>query len=181
MPQTSISGLNPYATPNDMIARFDVRLQGWLVRDDNGQSTSIDLQTDPNLRSALATASGIVEMACVAGQRYTPQDLAALTGNGAEFLKDMVCSIAADRLYHRRFPDAAALPEAQEAQQWLKALGSGMGILPFAEAAAAGIAYDSFYTQEEIDRLNLITRNTRSWGIRAPYVLGIPRGSAAIG
>jgi hypothetical protein len=162
-----------YLTSSDFLLRKDVFTAGDLVRDDGSQATSAELATDLTLGALLKQASGMVEAACVAGNRYLPTDLQALVsagGNGAEYLKGIIADIAAHLLTARRWRFSGdTLKPYEQALEILKALRNGDSVFPFVEAEAAGVADSQFYTQADIDRLNLISRDTRVFGIRNSY------------
>src|SRR5690242_5903704 len=91
-----------YATNPDMLARYDARTVGDLVNDTDIRQTPDQLLTDANLTAALSDACGMVNTAAVVGQRYTPAELAALTGDDLNILKRLVCDIAFVYLANRR-------------------------------------------------------------------------------
>ncbi len=167
MPLTPISGANAYATPQDFRIRFDTRTTGDLVTDDGTQVTANGLLTDQVLLVALAEASGEVESACMIAGRYDPADLYALNGNSQQFLIRIVCAIAAQWLYNRRWlAGDDILGGYQWAQQYLTMLTQGARIFAFAETVAAGLPKDQFMTNPDFDNLNLVSGLTRMMGIR---------------
>lgn len=95
-----------YATGSDLIARYDVDLIGDLATDDR-ETLDRDLVADNvKVATALADASGEVEVAMQAGGRYTVENLQTLAGNSQNHLKQIVCGLAMAALYRRR-PEAA--------------------------------------------------------------------------
>ena len=170
MPMTPDSGALPYATPAQMLVFCDARRLGMLVRDDNTQSTPSQLLADPNLVQFLATASGEVETAALAGSRYKATDLAALQlagGNGAAMLARLVARLAYGIIDERRNPGSDPHPATVAALKQLDDLRSGMAIFPFAEAAAAGLVVTSVLNDQDRLTDNLVTENARVWGVRA--------------
>lgn len=91
-----------YATPDDLLARYDSRTIGDLASDDNRRLTREEIIASPIVRSILQDASGIVESYCIAGGRYTHEDLLSLTGNAKNLLIRLVCDIAYLLLKDRR-------------------------------------------------------------------------------
>lgn len=174
MPLTPNSGLVPYCTPAQYIAREDVRQTGDLVRDDGTQATPSELLTDPNLFVALQDASGEVEAACFVGNRYTAADLQALAaqgGNSGAFLARIVSGLAYGLVHDRRGMVVTVNPQSvPNARAQLDSLRSGAAIFAFAESEAAGLAYSRFRTRLELDNAGLLTRSSagrrflgRSW------------------
>jgi phage gp36-like protein len=99
--------MTAYATGSDLIARYDVDLIGDLATDDR-ETLDRDLVADSGkVATALADASGEVEVAMMAGGRYTIENLQTLAGNSANHLKQIVCGLAMAALYRRR-PEAAS-------------------------------------------------------------------------
>lgn len=113
-----------YATPAELLARYDARVIGDLVGDVNERVDAADLPTDENLLAALDDASGEIEAAVLQGKRYTTADLAALAGNTRFFLVRICCQIAIARLWERRLTlDASEQIAAEQAfEQARKAL-----------------------------------------------------------
>lgn len=92
-----------YASASDLIARHDENLIGDLIRDDHERADSTEIASSSVVSSALVDASGQVEAAMLCGNRYSPTELAALTGNSLGLLKMVVCIIAMSVLLRRRF------------------------------------------------------------------------------
>ncbi len=92
--------------------------------------------------AALQAASGEVESACLAGNRYSPTILASLTGVGLAFLEKLVADLGFWRLCQRRMPIGANIenvPGAKLAMETLERLRKGEQIFSFQEAADAGL------------------------------------------
>lgn len=147
-----------YATPADLIARYDSRDVGDLADDTGSQVAVADLPTDPNVLASLADASGDIDSALRAGNRYTTDDLAGLSGNSLSKLKRVVCDIAMAYLYGRR---PAHNPERlkafeERAHAALERLRKGENIFDLDETADAGVIDHEYPTAASIDKLNLI-------------------------
>lgn len=146
MAQTPLSGSSPYLTAARLKYYRDTRRVLDLLRDDDTPATwadAVDSTTDPGKRllAALQGASGEVEEWALAGGRYAPADLAALTGNQLARLEGLVADLAFWRLSVVRHPDCR--PEdvsgAEPALAALARLGEGKTIFGTVEAAAAGV------------------------------------------
>jgi phage gp36-like protein len=97
-----------YAQPADMIARYDVRRLGDLVRDDTTRATPTELTApDPVLQTALDDAAGEIDASVLAGKKYFPSDLAGLTGTDKALLLRLNCDLAYGFLVMRRGYSAA--------------------------------------------------------------------------
>ena len=83
-----------YATPSDIILRFDVNLLGQLCSDNGTQLTPTQLLSNPNLQAALDDSTGIIESALFTAYKYTATDLSNLTYNALSMLKRLTCDLA---------------------------------------------------------------------------------------
>lgn len=146
MAQTPLTGSAPYLTAARVWVYRDERRVLQLLRDDDAPADKADAETATTteggrLLAALAGASGELEEYALAGGRYTPADLAALTGNQLARLEGLVADLAFWRLAKRRWPDCR--PEdvsgAAEALAALERLGRGQTIFGTVESAAAGL------------------------------------------
>lgn len=124
-----------YATPADMLARYDARVIGDLVGDIGEQVPSAALESNAVLLTFLEEASGEVDVALAFGGRYKPEELQSLTGPTQQLLKRMVCDIAIANLMRRRIPSKpeeleACAAAAKRADEHLKKLHGGEEIFP---------------------------------------------------
>jgi len=109
MAMTPDSSLTSYTTPAQLLALFDYRQIADLCRDGNGMPATrlalMDSTTTAGgiLAAILLRASGIVEAACTVGKRYTPADLAVLTGASRQHLVALVAGLAMVELSERRW------------------------------------------------------------------------------
>jgi phage gp36-like protein len=92
-----------YATPADLVARFDARDIGQLVSDDKIVVSTYDLNTNVPCLVALSDAAGEIEAALLVGNRYTVVDLQTLSANSNSLLVRMNCDVAMRNLCSRRF------------------------------------------------------------------------------
>lgn len=97
--------MTAYATGADLVLRYDID----MIRDlatDRETVTREQIVSETRVLTALADASGEVEVALLAGGRYTVEQLSGLTGNSLNHLKQIVCGLAVAALFRRR-PEAA--------------------------------------------------------------------------
>ncbi len=148
MAQTPLTAATPYALAADLFVYHDPQQVGECLVDRGAptpQRATLTTTTTPLggiLQRLLLAASGQLESACLVGKRYTPADLAALTGAGSERVKKLVCDLAFWTLRQRRQPGSAdpkQVPGAWEALETLTALRTGEQVFGFVEAAEAGL------------------------------------------
>ena len=130
-----------YATADDMIARYDSRSIGNLVTDDGQRAEEVELSTNEKVTTSLSSATGRVNAACLRGNRYTVDELAGLTGDDAEYLKDIVCAQAFLILWRRRPHGDDQLRDAvkEEVDEALKQLRTGEMVFNITAVKDAGI------------------------------------------
>lgn len=157
MAKTPLTSSVAYASAADLLNAHDAEKIGDYARDDGTRLTPGAILTSTVVAAALLRSSGEVESACVAGERYTPSDLAALTGASQAHLKGIVCDLAFYHLAKRRKPDAKTVPGYMEAQEALKSLRLGETIFGFQETADAGTMSPVDLSQ---DSTGLLTRPT---------------------
>lgn len=131
-----------YATGDDLIARYDVDLIGDLATDDR-ETLDRDLVADhPKVQTALGDASGELEVALLAGGRYSVEQLESLTGNSLNHLKSIVCGLAMAALYRRR-PEAAKREHiedlTEDARAAIKSLRRGENLFGLTEHIEASV------------------------------------------
>jgi len=105
--------MTAYATGADLVDRYDIDLISDLATDRETVSRD-EIVDHPRVSVALADASGEVEVAMLAGGRYTVEQLSSLTGNSVSHLKQIVCGLAVAALARRR-------PEAYE-REYIEAI-----------------------------------------------------------
>jgi phage gp36-like protein len=89
-----------YATPQDLLIRYDERRVADLVSD-TGTRSATPL-TSPVVAAVLEDAAGILDSACRVGGRYSLTDLANMSGSGHSLLVRLSCDIAYSLLVARR-------------------------------------------------------------------------------
>lgn len=156
-----------YATATDMINRFDSRTMGDVVSDDGDAATEAELATDSKLAAALASASGEVESAVLAGGMYSITDLAGLTGNAQALLVDLTCSIAMCKLLKRRVSErteALMKVTCDDAREKLTELRRGDAVFGGTDNATDGTLPETTGpTTVTFNQLNLIRDRTRNY------------------
>lgn len=139
MAQEWIGSTTGYADNDDMIVRYDVRTLGDLLSDTGTRLTSVQVQASATLTELLLQASGELETACIAGERYLPEDLDALEGASEAKLVGLVCGLAMSYLIDRRPNIITTEPkQVTKAFELLNQLRQGERIFSLAESAAAG-------------------------------------------
>lgn len=94
--------MSTYASPDDMMLRYDVRRLGQLCTDNDTQLTTEQLVQSAILQEAITDASGLVESAVMVGGRYSVTDLLTLNDNPKRFLARLVCDLTYGFLVSRR-------------------------------------------------------------------------------
>lgn len=153
MALTPLTGSAPYCTPAQFVELFDVRLAGDYLSDTGQRLPPPDVLASTILSALLKTASGRLESQLVRGGRYTPDDLNALTGNGVQFLRQVVAGLTAFYLWMRRptkFQKDDMPGIAKIAMEDVEMLGNGLEILPFTQAAQAGRINHHVTTAQEL-------------------------------
>ena len=148
-------------TPAIMTYFHDETIIADLVSDTGVQEPSIG--TNVKLLSIIAAAEGRVESACTVANIYTPEILAALTGNSLALLQEIVSNLAMVALLKRRPGRYAELLEQAKAyEEYLDQLRQGErvfgGSVDNREAGLPDIDGPTITTYE---RLNLIPDRTQ--------------------
>lgn len=151
-----------YADGADLIKRYDVDVIGTLCQDDREEIDRDVIATHENVLTALMDASGEIDVKLLSGGRYTPAQLAALTGNSQSLLKKVCCAIAMANLFERRTTSAyeeLAEKVAKQSREYLKALASGENVFGIEELISGEAAILSVDTVQavEIENRRLIT------------------------
>ena len=149
-----------YATPSDFLSRYDARTTGDLVGDIDQRLSPTQLLTNANLITALSNASGQMNSAALFSERYTVQQLQALTGDDLAFLVGLTCDLAFGRLNVRRGNDPKKLPTYQEALELLDMLRKGSEI--FNVPGIQGVQASEFPSYSTYQNVNLLRDATLS-------------------
>lgn len=119
-----------YASGSDITARYDVRIIGDLIEDDNTRDGTPG--SDSIVTEMLETASSMLDAALLTSGRYSAADLAALETAGDRVLKDMACRIAMSLIWERRGNGVPSQfqPSIDRAFDMLDQLRTGKLVLP---------------------------------------------------
>lgn len=155
-----------YATPAQLLKRYDARIVGDLVSDNGITVKPPELITNANLLAVLEDASGEVDAAVLQAKRYTTAQLAALTGNSAAYLVRITCAIAMGLLWERREisddEDDGQRESAQKrARQALTDLRKGVTIFDVEDVKDAGLPAIETPSVTQISTLNLSVDQAR--------------------
>jgi hypothetical protein len=166
VPKTVLTSATTYCAADVFIETHDARKVGDLLLD-NG-TRDADPESSTIVARALLWASGMVETACLKGARYTPTDLAALTGAGQSVLETLVADLAFWFLCKRRHKVAVKAKEiagVEEAFEMLQWLAEGERIFSFQETADAGLpATETETPDQKDDRFGVATIAERYFG-----------------
>lgn len=175
MPYTSDSSQTSYISVQEFLDRMDVNIVANLCSDDSSTPiASTDLPTNTKLLAALNGASGMLESAIFAGERYNAADLQALNGMSREYMLWILRAIAAYLLWTRR--DAGSPPETlmneyNNALNVLNELSLGKMIFSFNETSKAGLPITQQMTASQYWNNNYVSsRWTRMFGPRSKDV-----------
>lgn len=161
---TSISGSAAYCTIDQMLEAYDHRSIGQLLGDDKVALNESEVRASTRLTRILKRASGMVEAACLVGEKYTAASLGALTGNSAEHLAGLVADLAMGMLWRRRpHLDKAVPPQFTEALDTLAKLRLGERIFAIDENAEAGLPAIDVQSAAEIEAEDRASYQASRW------------------
>lgn len=154
-----------YATPADLLKRYDARDIGDLASDTGTQVSAGSIPTDPNVLAALADASGDIDSALMAGNRYTSADLTSLAGNTASKLIRLTCDIAMGYLLARRPGfDMDRLKQFREQNHFmLERLRKGENVFDLAPQKEAGVIDHATPSAVDTSKLQLMRDRTKNY------------------
>lgn len=147
MAQTPNSTATPYCSAAVLFQFHDWQQIADMLRDgESPRPTKMRLLDATSTEGAqlvnmLLAASGELESACQVGARYSPADLAALTGAGLLRLKKLTADLAFWLICEFRQPataDPKSIPGAAKALEALEQLKDGKRIFSFTESGTAG-------------------------------------------
>jgi hypothetical protein len=145
---TPVSSLTPYCTAARFLQYHDWQQVADMAKDGDAprptRASLVNAASEAGglVANMLMAASGELDSAVLAGKRYDPVDLAALVGNGAEYLAKIVADLAFWRLCQRRQPGTAnpeRVPGAKQALDEMDKLRAGERIFAFLETQQAGV------------------------------------------
>lgn len=171
---TPVSNADPYCTAAQFLIYADWRTIADLCSDLDGrplQADLVDASTTVGtiLVEFLAKASGDLESACFTGGKYTPEDIAGMTGNQAATIRGIVANKALWYFFMRRPDIGIQVPQAcQQADAFLNAIATGERVFGIQEAIDASHLEIEVETAQDVENRNLITRQAdRLFGRRA--------------
>lgn len=171
---TPVSATTPYCSAEEFLVFTDFREIVEYCSDANGQPMVNDFTDDVTRTGQIAlailqSASGEIESAVLLGGRYTVDDLQALTGNQAQFLKQLVADLALWGFICRRTnPGTPMPPKCEQAKAILNAIAQGEMIFGLQENIDAGVLQLTVETPADVVNRNLITfQAERMFGRRA--------------
>jgi phage gp36-like protein len=154
-----------YATPAQLLQRYDARVIGDLVGDSGVRVARQELLDNAVLLACLADASGEIEASVLQAKRYTTADLAALTGNSLNYLVRITCTIAFGLLWERKpwsDDDDTGREEAQKrSRAALESLRKGKTIFDVEDVKEAGLPAIETPTIQRILSNNLAVDQAR--------------------
>lgn len=156
-----------YATPEQLISRFDARVIGQLASDSGVSVTNV--AADPTILDALDDASGQIRSAALVGNKYTEADLDTLAAANDSFLVRLTCLLAYGYLVSRRSVNAEMPADVTRAEEWLAALRFGERILNVQSNADAGNVSHSTISLVKRQEINLLADEPRFFPYRRRY------------
>ncbi len=149
MAQTPNSAASSYISPENFLLCYSPSIVGDMLRArPSYPRPSYLAMTDPDnpagekLQYHLDAGAGEIEAHCAVAQRYTPQDLDALTGVSQHELWKLNAARGMWSLFHFLKPITGRpddVPFAKESWEILKMLAIGELIFGFVESMAAGL------------------------------------------
>lgn len=168
---TAFSNATSYLSTAEFLKRCDVRTVAQLCSDDGTEIDHTALLTNANLLAALLDASGAVESACLRGARYSPTDLAGLTGAAQGYLFRLIGRLTTCYIWERR-PDLSSEPPAyyKATLDALSNLEKGVAIFGIQEVADAGILTTERILPPIVEQRNEVSLQAqRLFGRRAAW------------
>ena len=153
-----------YASPQDFIDRYDVRVVGDLASVDGTQVSQVGLLTNARLLQCLEDAEGEINSAVLVGQRYSTTDLAAMTGADAAHLQRICCEIAWYLLLSRRWYVVSGEHLKLAVEKYadhLEMLRAGKRVFNIVDVKEAGLPTMSQPSSVQINNLNTIAARSR--------------------
>lgn len=165
--------LPEFATPTDLLNRYDRRRILELLSDDGEPAEMGDLVDNPLLRTLIQDASVEILSACQVSKRYTEEDFEVFLNIAAPhpaqaLVKRLCCDLTYGLLLLRRGYDAAAVttsaPLFAEAKRQLQLLREGERLFPNLPHSEAGLPQVRSF--DGSPRPHPLSAETRFLGIR---------------
>ncbi|MFO0940079.1 MAG: hypothetical protein U0930_04865 [Pirellulales bacterium] len=151
-----------FATTNEFTDRYDFRLIGDLISDDETQVedlTLTEVQGHTGTATVLNDASGEIVTNLIAGGRYTQAELESLTGYSKDHLTRICCDIAIGLLIQRRpkrLNQEIAESITDQARKHILAMRKGDNVFGIPEKVESGNLSIINQSPESIEALNLL-------------------------
>lgn len=147
---TPISTSIPFCSGPDIRSRHDFRQAGDLLNDDGTRvTTAAAFDANSEVTTGCMDASGMVEMYCLKGNKYSVAELQSLTGASRNLLVKICVELAWWGLWERRHAGKPMLSTALWAFSVCESLESGAIIFGIQEKATAGNPSNDFYTSAD--------------------------------
>jgi len=163
-----------YATPADLLERHRTDTIDQLANDDGARQGPMVLLTNQRVLTALADASGQMDVALVVGKRYTPTNLEGLAGNNLSHRKRICCDLAMAYLLDRNPGYDVDLYERYQklVRLHLERLQTGEDIFNLDDQLGASLPTIDGPQTADYDRMNLLPERTggRYYASRATRV-----------
>lgn len=156
-----------YATPADLLKRYDARSVGDLVNDAGSRQTPTQILTDPNVLACLDDGAAYINAAAIVGNRYTIAQLQALTGVDAAMLIRLNCDLTFGYLVLRRGNDPRQLQSFVDAEKILGLLREGQLIFDVPASLAVGVGSSNFPSPVAYATLNLYRDECQAFPVRS--------------
>ena len=150
-----------YASPSQMLERYDSRILGQLLEDDGTIVSAANAKNHPRLIAALEDATGQIRSAATVGDKYTNEQLEQLSRDEDPFLVRMACGLALGFLYARRQSTDQLPDEVIRFEEWLATLRFGERIFPIAEVKEAGNTTHGYIADNTRGYLQLVGDKSR--------------------
>jgi len=148
-----------FATPSDLVARFDERIVRDLASDSGDPIARQQVATNAVLLAALADAQGRIVSAVTVARHYSEEDLEALTGSSAALLTRLTCELAMAYLLRRRqekYADEQYQRLREDAEDYLDRLRKGERLFGLDANLDAGLPTIDGPTATTYQRLNML-------------------------
>ena len=171
MAKTVLTSATTLLSAAEYLKRRDWRRVADLVSDTDARPTEASLASNANLAACLLDATGVCEQAALKGGRYTPADLAALTGAAQAAMYRLLTHLTDWFIADRRPADNPMPPACQWAFDQIGLLEQGQRIFGFQETADAGRTDHEVESDADVvDRNGIVVQAERFFGRRSNRV-----------
>lgn len=146
-----------YATPYDLIKRYDVRVLGDLINDSGNRVSSQSILIDKNIVAVLDDASGMIDSSALVGGRYQINDLQTLSSIDQAMIIRLCCDLCFILLVQRRGLDVKSLPQYDHSMDMLQRLRTGERIFKVQGNIDKGLVTSEFVSTLTVSNRNYST------------------------